>query len=71
MNQNVKIADDTVGRIRAIIIAAMGKKVMPVPTDTLLATLESLERLAVLERHLYNLTSQAYHDQNNRTQPNV
>jgi hypothetical protein len=56
--ENVKIADARVAQIRKTI--ANSKKVAGVPIEELVGYLQCLERLAHLERHLYNLTSDGY-----------
>lgn len=60
MNDNVEIADKLVSRIRNIVIKIGDKKFVPIAMEELIAMLQSLERLATLERHLYNLTSNGY-----------
>lgn len=55
--QNVKIADTHVDRLRMIIYECKGKSHIRVSVDEAVGYLQSLERLAALERHLYNLTS--------------
>jgi hypothetical protein len=60
MNDNVKVADNLVSRIRFILAQCEGKKLVPIKTEELLDYLHSLERLAVLERHLMNLCSDGY-----------
>lgn len=59
-NDNVVIADERVARIRFILAQTGDKKIIPIKVTELLDYLHSLERLAVLERHLYNLTSDGY-----------
>lgn len=60
MNDNVKIADEGVSKMRTVLKAAEGKRLVPIQTQDLIEFLHKLERLAVLERHLYNLTSNGY-----------
>lgn len=57
---NVTIADKKVARVRSMLAGAGSHKVVPVTLPELVELLESLERLAALERHLYNLTFNAY-----------
>lgn len=56
--ENVKIADTKVAKMRHSI--ANAKKVVGTPVDEMIGYLHCLERLAALERHLYNLTSNGY-----------
>lgn len=60
MNDNVKIADERVSRIRYILSKTTDQKIVGIKIEELLDYLHCLERLAVLERHLYNLTSDGY-----------
>lgn len=60
MNDNVKIADDVVAKVRKILASATDKKLVPIRVEDLLECLQAVERLSILERHLYNLTSNGY-----------
>lgn len=60
MNDNVKIADDQVSKVRSLLANAGDRKLIPIKSVDLLDCLHSLERLATLERHLYNLCSNGY-----------
>jgi hypothetical protein len=60
MNDNVEVADKLVKRIRHILVQTEGKKIIPIKTEELIDYLQSMERLAVLERHLVNLCSDGY-----------
>lgn len=61
MNDNVTVADGLVSRIRTILAKAPpDKKFVPISLAELIDYLHSLERLAVLERHLINLVSDGY-----------
>lgn len=60
MSENVKIADDGVAKMRTMLTAAEGKRLVPIQTQDLIEFLHQLERLAILERHLYNLCSNGY-----------
>lgn len=57
--ENVKVADEKVNRLRKIISFTQAKFV-PISVVELVEYLECFERLAALERHLYNLTSNSY-----------
>lgn len=60
MNDNVQIADESVSKIRTMLVSAGDKRLVPIQTMELVDVLHKLERLAVLERHLYNLCSDGY-----------
>lgn len=61
MNDNVTVADTLVGRVRNLLSKVpQDKKFVPIPVSELIDYLHSLERLAVLERHLINLVSDGY-----------
>lgn len=60
---NVKVADEAVNRVRSVIINApvtSPSEPVGIIIKDLVMVLDCLERLAVIERHLYNLTSRAY-----------
>lgn len=57
---NAQIADNRVGHLRKLLVVAGQNKSVAVSVNTLLILLESMERLAAIERHLYNLTSMTY-----------
>ena len=58
--QNVKIADDKVSKLRSQLSEAFGRPTVQISVDDVVGYLQSLERLAALERHLYNLISNGY-----------
>lgn len=59
--QNVKVADNMVERTRDLIASStVGDPVREIRVQDLIDILESLERLATIERHLANLVSPAY-----------
>lgn len=60
MSENVKIADAGVSKMRGMLVAAEGKRLVPIQTQDLIEFLHQLERLATLERHLNNLCSNGY-----------
>lgn len=66
---NVEIADSRVDFLRKMIVSAGSHKIVPISVANLLNILESAERLAALERHLYNLTSNTYKIKAQPTQP--
>lgn len=57
---NVKVADQKVERLRFVISKMAQHKFAPIAIDELLGYLECMERLAAVERHLYNITSNSY-----------
>jgi hypothetical protein len=59
---NVEIADEIVETLRGI-IAESTTEAVPIKVETLLDALGCLERLAILERHLVNLVSSSYEEQ--------
>lgn len=61
--KNVKIADQKVDLLRARLIETGQKPTIRLTIDEALGYLQSLERLAALERHLQNLTSDTYYKQ--------
>ena len=60
MNDNVKVADELVTRVRFILAQVGDKKIIPIKVSELVDYLQALERLATLERHLVNLCSDGY-----------
>lgn len=58
--ENVNVADQKVSRLRALIVNSAGKGVVALPIDEAIGYLQCIERLAAIERHLYNLTSNGY-----------
>jgi len=60
--KNVQIADNQVERLRTLLIKADKDKEINITINDLLDTLTCLERLSVIERHLYNLVSEAYEE---------
>ena len=57
---NVRIADAKVIKLRTVLKDSFGKRAIAVSMDDAVGYLQSLERLAAVERHLYNLTSNGY-----------
>jgi hypothetical protein len=60
---NARVADDIVQRVRAYIVNApvtSPSEPVGIILKDLIQILDCLERLAILERHIYNLASDAY-----------
>lgn len=62
---NVLIADNQVERMRSICTAAAKDNEFQISKEDLIDILTCLERLASIERHLYNLVSPAYEEEDN------
>jgi hypothetical protein len=63
-NINVKVADQCVETLNLILKDIGTRRAIPVPVDALILYLKCMERLAALERHLFNLTSDSHYKNN-------
>lgn len=61
---NTIIADNQVEKMRSLVVRASKEKEFVMTIEDMIDTLTCLERLAALERHLYNLVSLAYEEDN-------